>query len=254
MLPSQRHDEILNLLNQMEKVRITDLQQRLQVTDMTIRRDLDYLEKRGLLERIRGGAAKIQLISTENFFSQKSTKMKSEKHAIGKRASELVEENDTIFMNSGSTVLQAAIELKGMTVKIITNNPMLTIADLGPKASLVLLGGEFRKESHSVVGDAAMNMLDQIYATKCFIGVDGLSMRYGLTNANYAEAGVNRKMVNQTRGKVIVVADHSKIGKVGTFLTCPIEKIDILITSKGLSREYYEQLTNKGIKVLISDE
>lgn len=254
MIPSQRHDAILKMLDEQEKVRISDLQELLQVTDMTIRRDLDHLEQKGLLERIRGGAAKIKRINAEHLFSQKNIQMKEEKIAIGKMVPQFIEDNDTVFINSGSTVLQAAMELKGFSLKVITNNPMLTLVDLGEKNSLVLLGGEFRKESHSIVGDTAMSMLNQIYATKCIIGVDGLSMKYGLTNSSFVEASLNRKMIEQTRGKVIVVADHTKIGKVGSFLTSPIDNIDILITTKGFPEEYFEQLINKGIKIIVANE
>jgi DeoR family fructose operon transcriptional repressor len=254
MIPSQRHDEILRQLDKHEKVRISDLQELLHVTDMTIRRDLDHLEQKGMLERIRGGAAKIQRINSEYLFSQKNIQMKSEKIAIGKVVPQFIKENDTVFINSGSTVLQAAMELKGFSLKIITNNPMLTLLDLGDKISLVLLGGEFRKESHSLVGETAINILSQIYATKCIIGVDGLSMRYGLTNSTFVEASLNRKMIEQTRGKVIVVADHTKIGRVGPFLISPIDNIDILITTKGFPEEYFEQLINKGIKIIVANE
>jgi DeoR family fructose operon transcriptional repressor len=254
MIPSQRHDEILRQLDKHEKVRISDLQELLHVTDMTIRRDLDHLEQKGMLERIRGGAAKIQRINSEYLFSQKNIQMKSEKIAIGKVVPQFIQENDTVFINSGSTVLQAAMELKGFSLKIITNNPMLTLLDLGDKISLVLLGGEFRKESHSLVGETAINILSQIYATKCIIGVDGLSMRYGLTNSTFVEASLNRKMIEQTRGKVIVVADHTKIGRVGPFLISPIDNIDILITTKGFPEEYFEQLINKGIKIIVANE
>lgn len=254
MTPSERHEQILKVLDEQDKVKISSLQKMLDVTDMTIRRDLTYLEEKGLLEKIRGGAAKIKLINTENLFANKSSQMKNEKLAIGKIVPQLLVNNDTIFINSGSTVVQVAMELKHLALKIITNNPMLTLIDLGERTSLVLLGGEFRKESHSIVGDAAMNMLNQIYASKCIIGVDGLSMKYGLTNSSFVESSVNRKMIEQTRGKVIVVADHTKIGKVGPFLTSPIEAIDILVTTKGFPEEYFEQLINKGIKIILADE
>lgn len=254
MTPSERHDQILKVLDEQEKVTITSLQKMLNVTDMTIRRDLAYLEKKGLLERIRGGAANIRMINKENLFEIKSMQMKKEKTAIGKVIPRLLEDNDTILINSGSTVVQVAMELKSLSLKIITNNPMLTLLDLGENSSLVILGGEFRKESHSIVGDATMNMLNQIYASKCIIGVDGLSMKYGLTNSSFAESSVNRKMIDQTRGKVIVVADHTKIGKVGPFLTAPIDTIDILVTTKGFPEEYFEELINKGIKIILADD
>lgn len=254
MIPRQRHDEILKILDEQERVEISALYKALKVTEMTIRRDLIHLEQKGLLERIRGGAAKIKRINTEDLFEKKSIIMREDKIAIGKVIPQLIQNNDTIFINSGTTVLQAAMNLKPFTLKIVTNNPMLTMIGLGERTSLLLLGGEFRSESHSIVGEQAMSMLSQIYATKCIIGVDGLSLKYGLTNSCFVESSLNKKMIEQTRGQVIAVADHTKIGKVGPFLTCPIENIDILVTTKGFPEEYFEQLINKGIKIIVANE
>ncbi|QQO09909.1 DeoR/GlpR family DNA-binding transcription regulator [Breznakiella homolactica] len=254
MIPSQRQDEILKILDTCEKVELSNLCKRLKATEMTVRRDLIHLEQKGLLERIRGGAAKIKRINTETLFEKKNNTMKEEKKAIGRKVPELIENNDTLFMNSGSTVLQVAMNLKELALKIITNNPMLSMVTFNEKSSLVLLGGEFRAESHSIIGDQAMAMISQIYATKCIIGVDGLSLKYGLTNSTFVEASLNKKMIDQTRGKVIIVADHTKIGKVGPFLTAPIESMDILVTTKGFPEEYFEQLRSKGIKIIVANE
>ena len=138
MTPSERHEQILKVLDEQDKVKISSLQKMLDVTDMTIRRDLTYLEEKGLLEKISGGAAKIKLINTENLFANKSSQMKNEKLAIGKIVPQLLVNNDTIFINSGSTVVQVAMELNHLALKIITNNPMITLIDLGERTSLVL--------------------------------------------------------------------------------------------------------------------
>ena len=221
---------------------------------MTIRRDLIYLEQKGLLERIRGGAGKIKRITTENLFEQKKQQNSKEKIAIGKKVAQFLEDNDTVFINPGSTVLHAITKLNGLSLKIITNNPMISFLEVDPKSSVFLIGGELRRESHSIVGESAMNMLGQIFANKCILGADGVSLKYGLTNSSLAEAMLNKKMIDQTRGKVIILADHTKIGKVGPFLTCPIDFIDVLITTKGFPEEYFSQLINKGIQVIIADE
>lgn len=254
MIPSQRHDEILEILENDDKIEMKDLSNRFGVTLMTIRRDLIYLEQKGLLERIRGGAAKIKRITSENLFVQKNQQNSKEKIAIGKKVSQFLEDNDTVFVNPGSTVLHAMTQLKGLALKIITNNPMISFLEIDPKNSVFLIGGELRRESHSIVGESAMNMLGQIYANKCILGADGVSLKYGLTNSSLTEAMLNKKMIDQTRGKIIVLADHTKIGKVGPFLTCPIEFIDILITTKGFPEEYTIQLQSKGIQVVVADE
>jgi DeoR/GlpR family transcriptional regulator of sugar metabolism len=250
VIASQRYEIILKTLAENENVRISELHTKLKVTEMTVRRDLDHLEKKGLLERTHGGASKIQRIDSEFLFAQKSNQMKAEKRAISRCIPELLEDNETVFINSGTTVLQAAAQLKGRALKIITNNPMLTTIDLGERNSLVILGGEFRRESHSIVGDDAIGMLRRIIASTCLIGVDGFSARYGLTSSSYVEASINRTMIEQTRGKVVVLADHTKIGRVGPFLTAPMDSIDILVTTEGFPDEYRELLQSKGITIL----
>jgi len=254
MIPSRRQDSILKILDQHEKVEITQLSQTLNVAEMTIRRDLSFLEKQGFLERIRGGAAVIKRLATEDFFVKKKLLMKEEKAAIGRKIPQFMENNDTVFINSGTTVLQAAINLSNFALRIISNNPALTTIDLGRENTLIILGGEFRSESHSIVGEQAHEIISKIHANKAIIGVDGLSIKYGLTNSCFVEAGLNSKMLEHTHGKVIVVADHTKIGKVGPFSIAPIENIDILITTKGFPAEYGDELAAMGITIVVSNQ
>ena len=254
MIPSRRHDSILKILDQHEKVEITDLSGLLNVAEMTIRRDLSLLEQQGYLERIRGGAARIKRLETEDLFERKSLLMKEEKIAIGKAVPQFMENNDTVFINPGTTVLQAAMNLSNLSLRIISNNPALTSIKLGREISLIILGGEFRPESHSMVGEQAIEMISQIYANKAILGVDGLSIKYGLTNSSFVEAGLNRKMIEHTHGKVIVLADHTKIGKVGPFSITPIENIDILITTKGFPVEYLDGLKAMGITIVVANQ
>lgn len=254
MIPSRRHDSILKILEQHEKVEIADLSRSLKVAEMTIRRDLSSLEQQGFLERIRGGAARIKRLATEDRFEKKNLLMKEEKLSIGRAIPRFMENNDTVFINSGTTVLQAALNLNNFALRIITNNPALTAVDLGRETSLIILGGEFRPESHSIVGEQAIEVIGKIYANKAIIGVDGLSLKYGLTNSCFVEASLNGKMIEHTHGKVIVVADHTKIGKVGPFSLAPIETMDILITTKGFPAEYYDELTAMGVTVVVSNE
>ena len=254
MIPSQRHDLILETLDQHGKIEIAELSRSLDVAEMTIRRDLSWLEKQGFLERIRGGASRINRLTTEDLFEKKNLQMREDKIAIGRAVPQFMENNDTVFINAGTTVLQAAINLKNIGLKIISNNPALATVDLGKENSLIILGGEFRPESHSIVGEQALDMIGQIYANKAIIGLDGLSLKYGLTNSSFVEAGLNRKMIEHTHGKVIVVADYSKIGKVGPFSIAPIESMDILITTNGFPAEYFDELVARGITIVVSNE
>jgi DeoR family fructose operon transcriptional repressor len=254
MTPRQRQDMILKALDQHEMVEITDLSRLLNVAEMTIRRDLSLLEEQRFLERVRGGAARIKRLTTEYFFEQNKLKMNEEKIAIGKALPQYIEKNDTVFINSGTTVLQAATNLNNLVIRIISNNLALATIDLGRESTLIILGGEFQSEYHCTVGEQAIDMTNQIYANKAIIGVAGLSIKYGLTTHCFVEAGLNRKMIEHTHGKVIVVADHTKIGKVGPFNIAPIESMDILITTKGFPTEYFDELIAKGITIVVSNQ
>jgi DeoR family transcriptional regulator, fructose operon transcriptional repressor len=256
MLPIQRQEMILNLLDEKNSISITALHKKLNVTEMTIRRDLVLLEEKGCLERIRGGAIKTQSLNIEFLFENKRKQMKAEKQAIGLVVTQLMDKNETLFINSGSTVLEVLKSFNTIPdyhMKIITNNPMVTLFDIGLNNELVFLGGEVRYDSYSIVGEFALQMLSQIYATKAIIGVDAINLKNGLTTSNYAEAGVNQKMISQTTGQVIVVADHTKIGRVAPFLSAPIDAVDTLVTTKGIPEEYREQLENRGIRVIIAN-
>jgi len=253
MISKGRHDSIIKLLDQYEKVEITELSRIHEVSEMTIRRDLSSLEEQGILERIKGGAIQIKRLTTEASFEKKKLLMKEEKSAIGKALPQFIENNDTVFIAGGTTVLQAAMNLNKLSLRIISNNPALESIYLD-NSNLIILGGEFRHETHCIVGEQAINMVSQIFANKAIIGVDGVSIKYGLTNNfSFVEAGLYRKMIEHTHGKVIVVADHTKIGKVAAFSIAPIENIDILITTKGFPEEYVDELAAKGITIVISN-
>ncbi len=256
MLPIQRQELILKLLNEKDAVSIIELHQKLQVTEMTIRRDLVLLEEQGSLERIRGGAVKTRKVNGEFLFDKKNNLMKTEKEAIGRIAPGFLENGETVFINSGSTVLQvlqSASKLPDFNIKIVTNNPLVSMNDISLKSELVFLGGEMRRETYSIVGDFALQMLSQIYATKAIIGMDGICIKHGLTTSNYAEACINQKMIKQTTGQVIIVADHTKIGRVAPFQSAQINDIDTILTTSGFPEEYREQFEDKGIRVIIAD-
>ena len=118
---------------------------------------------------------------------------------------------------------------------------------------LILIGGLLRSQSNSLVGSLATLSLQQVYGSKAFIGVDGLSVKYGLTTPILEEAEIAREMIRRTPGPVIVVADHSKLSVVSNFMTAPIDQVDMLVTDQGLNNELREELEKIGIKVIIAD-
>ena len=122
----------------------------------------------------------------------------------------------------------------------------------GLDLELILTGGIYREPSHSLVGPLTTLSLQQVNGSKCFIGVDGISRKYGLTNPLMLGAETARTVVEQTHGQVIVVADHSKLGVVANYMIAPIEKIDILVTDSGFNESYRKELEELGIEIVVA--
>ncbi len=252
-IPADRQKRIERLLQESGVVKVTDLSALLGVSEITIRRDLDTLEKNGNLERTHGGAVYNQRMRLEPRYAQKDAIHREEKEAIGRAAAKLVEAGDTLLINSGSTTKQVIRSLKMSRARIITSNLGAVIEAQESEMELILIGGLLRSQSNSLVGSLATLSLQQVYGSKAFIGVDGLTVKYGLTTPILEEAEIAREMIRRTPGPVIVVADHSKLSVVSNFMTAPIDQVDMLVTDQGINNELREELEKIGIKVIIAD-
>ena len=250
MILTERQEYIIKQLNKKGRVSLNELNKELNVTTMTIRRDLLFLEEHNLAQRIHGGAILPKRINSEFLFTQKEESMKAEKIQIAAKAAALLNEGDTVFINSGTTTLQVARALKEKKLNIITNNPFVVAVDIDVNVELVMLGGIIRKESFSVVGEPAMQTLLTISASKAIIGIDGICPERGLTSSNYLEASLNNRMITQTQEEVIVVADHTKIGRVSPYKSGSIEDISTLITTDMIDPELKRRFEEKGIRVV----
>lgn len=239
------------MLSRRGVVTVAELSQILKVSEITIRRDLDILEGKGVLERTHGGAISSRRMSSEPLYDQKNRIELAEKSAIGTAAAALIEPGDTVLVNSGSTNLQVIRHITAPDVRLITSNAGAVVA---PPAGIemILIGGLYRPQSNSFVGSFAALTLEQIYGSKAIIGVDGVSFKYGLTTPNHQEAEIGRLMIERTRGPVIVVADHTKVGVVSNFLTARIDEVDILVTDEGFEEEYRDDLEKAGVQIIIA--
>ena len=252
LIPAERRNRILELLRAQGSVRVSTLGELLGVTEVTIRRDLERLERQGLLERTHGGAIHTQRMRLEPLYTEKHLRHQEEKRAIGAVAASLVEDGDTLLINSGSTTLQIFRHLSGKDVRIITSNMGVTLETVGLGLDIMLTGGTYREQSNSLVGPIAILTLQQVYGSKCFIGVDGISPKCGLTTPILQEAEVARTMIERTRGEVIVVADHSKFGVVSNYLTASLDKVDRIVTDDGFNEDYRGDLEAFGIEITIA--
>ncbi len=251
-IPAERQVQIAKLVKEKGLVTVESLKEILGVSVITIRRDLAVLEERGLLERTHGGAVSTRPVNREFHYREKDKTNSIYKEAIGRAAAEMVEDGDTVFINSGSTTYQVVRFLSRLNnVRVITNN-LAAVASFGsmPGVELILTGGKYRSESNCLVGEFASQIVSQIMASKVIIGADGLSFKGGLTSPVYQEAAITRKMIERTQGPVICVADHSKIGNISNFLTVPVSDIDLLVTDWEFEESYRANLESVNLEII----
>ncbi|TPE41048.1 DeoR/GlpR family DNA-binding transcription regulator [Pontibacter mangrovi] len=249
---AERHQKIISRLQQEGKVNVADLCTDMDVSSVTIRKDLKLLEDKGLLFRTHGGATLHNPYTTDRSVNEKEKIQSAEKMLIGTAAAKLLEPNDSILIASGTTVLALAknIQPKG-SLSVITSALNVALELIRhPEVEVIQLGGLVRKSSSSVTGPYAEGILADFSFSKLFLGVDGIDMEFGLTTTNVMEAHLNRQMIKVAQ-KTIVLADSTKFGKRGFGKICGFEDIDQIITDKGVSDYVVRTLEGMGIKVTI---
>lgn len=253
LIPAQRRERIQDYLAVHQIARIADLCDLLDTSEATIRRDLEWLEAEGLLERTHGGAIINQRLTAEPEYLQRVQKNPEEKREIGALAASLIEDGNIVFINSGTTTTQVIHHIRADAgISIFTNNlnAALEIGESGFQHHL--LGGEYQPVSKSSAGRFAIENLRQIYADIAIIGVDGISLKHGCTVPVNAEAEVVRQMIERTKGKVIIVADHSKWGVVSNFQIASIDEIDVLVTDARFDPSAIDELVTHSVETLIA--
>lgn len=254
LLPAERHRRIQNILGERHVVRVSALSDLLGVSEVTVRRDLEALERRGSLERIHGGAVATRRIHAEPRYLEAMTTYPDEKRLIGRAAARLVEPGDTVFLNGGTTTLEVFRHLDVSGVKVVTNHVGMALESADRGVELVLIGGHYRPSSNSLVGPFATDNLRRVNANRAFIGAEGVSRRSGVTTPSAVEAEIAGLMIGRTRGEIVVVADHSKMGTVADFVIAGLDRVDLLVTDGELDGEYRAGLEEADVQVAIADE
>lgn len=252
---TERHEFITRELESKGSVSVTELSVMLNVSEVTIRKDLSILERNNVLYRAHGKAIKISPYINDRDVNVKEQQFPGEKVAIGKQAVRLIEPNDSIIIASGTTVLYFAKEINaeelGGRLTVITS--ALNVASVLSKdrnIEVIQLGGIVRSSSLSAVGGDAERQMENFAGSKLFIGVDGLDPEYGLTTTNLLEANLNRTMIRAAQ-KTIVLCDSSKFGRRGFSRICSIDDVDQIITDSGIPRHMLDALQQRGIEVTI---
>lgn len=233
-------------------MKVLDLCKELNVSSVTIRKDLKLLEDKNLLYRTHGGVTLNNPYAADRPVNEKEKIRSNEKMLIGQAAANLIEPDDCIMIASGTTVLALARQIhpKGnLTVITAALNVALELIH-HPQIEVIQLGGMVRKSSSSTTGPYAEKVLDDFSCNKLFLGVDGIDVEFGLTTTNALEAHLNRKMIAAAQ-KTIVLADSSKFGKRGFGRICGPEEVDQIITDSGISDHMAKTLRGMGIEVTI---
>ena len=261
MLREERLWQISKLLIRDHKVLAKELAKQHGLSAAAIRLDLAELEKRGLARRVYGGAV---LAATnhepyppsfkEPRFVQRTDLLHAEKEAIGRTAAGLVEDGETIMIDAGTTTLHVSRNLgskRGLTVITCSMNEIWTELVATSDIQVFLTGGFLHPESLSLVGDVAETMLHGFRANKAILGIDGVSLEHGLTTMNFLEAGVKKRMIEACQ-ELIIVVDHSKLGKVGLIPVADLESATTIVTDEKASKESIRQLEQRGARVVLA--
>lgn len=249
LIPAQRREKIQEYLAVHQIARTVDLCRLLDASEATVRRDLEWLEQKGILERTHGGAILNQRMILEQEYQQRAQHHPEEKRRIGELAASLIEAGDLVFINSGTTTTQVLQHIRrDAGISVFTNN-VSAVMELGdPGFHYYLTGGEFQARSNSLAGRFALDNLGLVYANKTILGVDGISLKHGCTVPTNPEAEVVRRMIERTKGPVIIVADHSKWGVVSNFQIAAINEIDTLISDDRLDPSAVDALNEHGVE------
>ena len=249
-LAPRRLDNLRELIRGKGVIRIEEICSQLRVSPATVRRDLDQLEESGAIRRVHGGAVSVESRLEEPLFDDKASIAAREKHHIAEAALQFVEPGDTIYLDGGSTVLEFAQLLHDRTNLTVVTNSLRAAHELagrGPR--LILIGGELRRLSQTMVGPLTRCVLRELHVDKAFMGTIGLSLKEGMTTTDPGEAYTKELVMSQAR-LVILLADSGKAGKVAFARAGRLENIHALVTDKQLDKHFAKELTKKGIKLV----
>jgi len=247
----RRRQEILSMLTKEGQLEVAFLSKKFGVSAVVIRRDLQELEDKGLLSRVHGGAVSSYKTYYNMSFRQRSKSNENEKYAIAKYISDLVEDNDTLFINAGTTTLFCFRAFQNRkNLNIVTNSIAIAIeASEVQGMNVVLLGGEVNSKYQFTYGTEAMRLLTRYHADKLILSVDGVSAEDGLTTYYQQEADLCLEMINRA-AKTIVVADYTKIARTTFTKIAPTSAADIIVTNGGTPKEAISKLKKSGAEII----
>ena len=253
----KRQKEIITKLNQEKEITVSELSELYKVSLVTIRRDLEILEEQGYLLRTHGGAILLdeKRFGYEFSYSSRRTQNLKEKELIAKEAVKLIDDNEVILIDAGTTTSQISKFIQEKENLVLITNSLYAAIEIGNKKGIgvFLLGGSLNYNTLSTVGNLAIESLKKFHSKKLFLGAGGISIDYGITYFDMMENDLRKIMIEQSDIK-IVLADHTKFERVATASVCPIKDIDYLITDNKAPKDMLDKIVELGVKLIIAED
>jgi DeoR family transcriptional regulator of aga operon len=248
----ERQHELAHLFERTGRLSVSQICGQFGISEATARRDLDALAEEGRIRRVHGGAILVRHAAPEEPILARSHNMSSEKEKIGRATAALVNDGETIFLGSGTTVLEVARNLAGRTLTVITNSlPVINFMAERTNITLIALGGSFRASELSFIGHITEQSLVELRADRVIIGTRAINVEQGLTNDYLPETLTDRAILNIGR-EIVIVADHTKCGVVSTAFLAPLSAMHTLVTDDDTDMEFVKALKQKEINVIVA--
>ncbi len=252
-MATDRQIKILQNLTKHECLEVAQLSDMLSVSPSTVRRELTAMEKSGLLVRVHGAAKLPSPIRYELPFEQRAAQQIEAKRKIAATACSMVEPGQVVGLSGGTTTTEIARQLRTRKdVTIVTNALNIALESQRQLSKrVVVIGGILNEDSYDLVGDLAVQSLQHIHLDVVFHGVSGIDLKFGFSVADEPDAVVGRAL-KAAADKMVIVADHAKIGKTTFSRLCPLTHVDMLITDDGISPEHQQTLEHTGLNVRLA--
>jgi len=250
----ERQKQILTLLTRQRRLSVSEIVTQFEISEATARRDLESLASQGKAQRVHGGVIAVEQAPPESPILERENEQADEKTRIGLSVANLIADKETVFLGSGTTVLEVARNLRHnrKNLTVITNSlPVLNALPGAEGITIISLGGMLRDSEMSFIGHITEQALTEVHADKVIMGTRGVSLEHGLTNDYLQETLTDRAILKIGR-EVIIVADYTKVNRVATALLAPLDSMQTFVTDSKADRKFIQSLKKQGIKVIVA--
>jgi DeoR/GlpR family transcriptional regulator of sugar metabolism len=251
VLVEERRQRVLDLVSRRGFVALADLAEEIHASESTIRRDLDYWGQQGVLKRTHGGAIYLGDSSVLPALEERSASQVEEKRAIARAASARIRDGDAILLDGGTTTLEVARLLVGRSLQIVTNSlPIANLFASSRETDLVMLGGYVYPKTGVALGPLTVRMMEDVHVHQTIMSVGGITSK-GLFNSNLLLVETERRMMT-CADEVVVVADHTKLGRQALAFLCELREIDTLIVDRAPEGAEHDMLDQAGVRLVVA--